>query len=270
MSLDLRKLRYFVALAEHGNFGRAAQQLFIAQPVLSRQIRAFEQELGCTLLNRTTRRVELTAAGHQLHEEAKGILAAVEAGLRRVRDADRGVRRLMVAFAPGLHVSEAIRAFGEHHPEVEIDVVPAHWWEKDLPLRDGRAQVGFLRRPFDDTGLSMVSIGREPRVACLPTSHHLASRQELTLADLEGEPVLDTPTRRRTTSAEEKFELIASGHGIALVPLSVARTYSRPDLTHIPVTDVPAEETCLVAPTTTREPLVLAFLDIATTALRGD
>src|SRR3989442_1432832 len=111
MDLDLRKLRYFVAVAEHRHFGRAAEQLFIAQPVLSRQIRAFEQELQCALLVRTTRSVELTAAGEQLYEDAQGVLAAVAAAVRRVHDVDRAVQRLVVAFSPGLHVSNAIRAF---------------------------------------------------------------------------------------------------------------------------------------------------------------
>src|ERR1700733_3214068 len=110
MDLDLRKLRYFAAVAEHGHFGRAAGQLYIAQPVLSRQIRALEQELGCALLVRTTRSVQLTPAGEQLYEEARGVFAAVDAAVRRVHEIDRGVARLVVAFAPGLPVSEVVRA----------------------------------------------------------------------------------------------------------------------------------------------------------------
>ncbi|MGY2060667.1 LysR family transcriptional regulator, partial [Nocardia gipuzkoensis] len=193
MDLDLRKLRYFAAVAEQRHFGRAAEQLHIAQPVLSRQIRAFEQELDCTLLARTTRSVELTAAGAQLYEEARGILAAVDAAVRRVHDVERGLRRLVIAFSPGLHVSEAIRAFATRHPEVETGVVPARWWEPDAPLRDGRAQIGYLRRPFDESGLRIIPIGREPRVATMPVSHPLASCRELTRADLEGERMLDAP-----------------------------------------------------------------------------
>ncbi|NAS25767.1 LysR family transcriptional regulator [Herbidospora sp. NEAU-GS84] len=267
MDLDLRKLRYFVAVAERRNFGRAAEQLYIAQPVLSRQIRAFEQELGCTLLVRTTRSVELTAAGKQLYEEAQGILAAVATAVRRVHDADRGVQRLTVAFSPGLHVSDVIRAFTSRHPDVETDVVPTRWWEQDAPLRDGRAQVGYLRRPFDDAGLRTISIGHEPRVACMPAAHPLAGRDELTSADVAGERLLDTPTRR-TSSLEEKFELIASGHGIGLVPLSIARSYSRPDLVHLPVTDAPEIETCLAVLADRREKLLRDFLEIATATLR--
>ncbi|GAA2332809.1 LysR family transcriptional regulator [Streptomyces cuspidosporus] len=267
MDLDLRKLRYFVAVAEHRHFGRAADQLYIAQPVLSRQIKALEQELECALLVRTTRRVELTAAGKQLYGEAQGILATVAAAVRRVRDMDQGVQRLVVAFSPGLRVSDAIRAFTERHPDVETDVVPARWWEQDAPLRDGRAQVGYLRRPFNDSGLHTIPIGHEPRVACMPAAHPLAGRRKLTTADLDGERMLDAPTRR-TSSLEEKFELIASGHGIALVPRSVARSYSRPDLVHLPVTDAPEAETYLAVAGDRREKPLRDFLEIATATLR--
>ncbi|MEC3952662.1 LysR substrate-binding domain-containing protein [Nocardia sp. CDC153] len=267
MDLDLRKLRYFAAVAEHRHFGRAAEKLYIAQPVLSRQIKAFEQELECDLFVRTTRTVELTAAGRQLYEESRGILAAIDAALRRVRDADSGVRRLVVAFSPGLRVSEAIREFGARHPEVETDVIPAQWRERDTPLRDGRAQIGYLRKPFDDTGMRSIPVGYEPRVLCMPVTHPLASRPELTVADLEGEQILDF-ANRRTATLEEKFELIASGHGLALVPLSVARAYLRPDVVHVPVGDAPGAETCLVVAADNRDKLVREFLDIAMTTLR--
>jgi DNA-binding transcriptional LysR family regulator len=266
MDLDLRKLRYFAAVAEHRHFGRAAQQLYIAQPVLSRQIRALEQELGCPLLVRTTRSVHLTPAGEQLHEEARGVFATVDAAVRRVHEVDRGVERLIVAFAPGLHVSEAVRAFTDTHPGVEIGLLRLHWWEQDAPLRDGRADVGYLRRPFDGTGLHVVPIGREPKVACLPATHPLAQLRALTSADLDGEPILDAHTRR-TSSVEEKFELIAAGHGIALVPRSVARSYSRPDLVYRPVTDAVPVETCVAVAEDRRERRVLDFVTIAARTL---
>ena len=267
MDLDLRKLRYFAAVAEYRHFGRAAERLYIAQPVLSRQIRAFEQELGCELLIRTTRSVELTSAGQQLYEEARGLTAAVDAALRRVRDADRGVRRLVVAFSPGLHVSDAIRAFTALHPDVAIDLIPLHWWEEDAPLRDGRAQVAYLRQSFDATGLRTIHIGHEHKVACLPVGHPLAGRESLTTADLAGELMLDAHNRR-TSSLDEKFELIASGHGVAMVPLSVVRAYQRPDLVHRTVTDAPPVEICLAVTADNTDKLTQDFLDIATTALR--
>ena len=269
MDLDLRKLRYFAAVAEQRHFGRAAEQLYIAQPVLSRQVRALEHELGCALLVRTTRSVQLTPAGEQLHEEARGVFATVDAAVRRVHEVERGVERLVVAFAPGLRVSEAVRAFTATHPDVDIELLHLHWWEQDAPLRDGRAHVGYLRRPFDDTGLRVLPVGSEAKVACLPATHPLARRRALTRADLDGEPILDAHARR-TSSVEEKFELIAAGHGIALVPRSVAQAYSRRDLVYRPVTDAAPVETCVVVTRDRRERRVLDFVAIAAQTLGGE
>jgi DNA-binding transcriptional LysR family regulator len=265
MDLDLRKLRYFTAVAQHEHFGRAARQLHIAQPVLSRQIRALEQELGCALLVRTTRSVRLTPAGRQLYEDAPGVLAAAQAATRRVHGAARA-DRLVVGFAPGLSVSPAIRAFTRTHPDVEIELLHLNWYEKGEALRDGRADVGFLRHPFDTDGIHTIPVGSEPKVVCLPTTHPLASRRRLTLAALDGETILDFQARR-TATVEEKLELVAVGQGIALLPRSIARSYSRPDLVHRPVTDVPPTEICLAVLEARRDGHVNAFLTTATHTL---
>ena len=243
MDLDLRKLRYFAAVAEHGHFGRAAEQLHIAQPVLSRQIRALERELGCALLERTTRTVQLTTAGRQLYDDAPSVLDAALAATRRVHGAAR-THSLVVGFAPGLSVSAAIRAFAEAYPGVEVRLLRLNWYEQADALRDGRADIGYLRQPFNQDGIRIVQLGTEPKVACLPTTHALASRRRLTTADLDGETVLDAEARR-TATVEEKLELVAAGRGIAMVPRSVARYYSRPDLVHRPVTDAEPYEVCL-------------------------
>lgn len=267
MDLDLRKLRYFAAVADHRHFGRAAEQLFIAQPVLSRQIRALEHELGCALLVRTTRSVQLTAAGEQLHAEARTMFATVDAAIRRVHDIDRGVERLVVAFAPGLHVSPAVSAFTAARPTVEIELLQLPWWDQDAPLRDGRAQVGYLRRPFDDTGLRVVRVGSEPTVACLPKDHRLARRRKVTRADLEGESIHNAQARR-SVSIEEKFELIASGRGIAVLPRNVARAYRRPDLVYPLVADAEPADTCVVTAAGRQDGIVLDFAAVAVERLR--
>lgn len=267
MDLDLRKLRYFVAVAEERHFGRAAARLFIAQPVLSRQIRVLEQELNCALLVRTTRSVQLTPAGQKLLEEAPGVLGAVDTAVRRVHEVERGVERLVVAFAPGLHVSEPLRAYAGSHPGVEIELLRLQWWDQDGPLRDGRADVGYLRRPFQETGLRVIPVGREAKVACLPATHPLAARQALTMADLEAEVILDAHSRR-TSSVEEKFELIAAGQGIAMVPQSVAQSYSRADLVYTPVLDAVPVDTCVVVAEDRQEGRVLDFVSTAVEALR--
>jgi DNA-binding transcriptional LysR family regulator len=194
------------------------------------------------------------------------VFTTVDAVVRRVHEVHRGVERLVVAFAPGLHVSEAVRGFTLTHPDVEIELLHLPWWEQDAPLRDGRADVGYLRRPFDDTGLRAIPVGSDPKVACLPGSHKLARRPSLRLADLEGESIIDG-AKRRVSSVEEKFELVVAGHGIAVVPLSVATSYSRPDLTYRPVIDAVPLETCLVVMADRQDQGVADFLTVAAETL---
>jgi len=246
MDLDLRKLRYFVAVGELEHFGRAAERLFIAQPVRRRQIRALQSELGCQLLQRTTRSVRLTAAGEQLLTDAPGILAAAEGATRRAHEAARGVQRLVVGFGSSLPVSPAVRAYSERHPDVEVSLLHLKWYEQAEAVRDGRADVGLLRLPFDTDGLRCWPIGSEPKVVCLPTDHPLAAHDEVTAAQLADEEVLDARARR-TGTVEEKLELVSAGVGVAVLPESVARYYSRADLVHRPLPDTEPAQICLAA-----------------------
>jgi DNA-binding transcriptional LysR family regulator len=268
MDLDLRKLRYFAAVAELQHFGRAAEQLHIAQPVLSRQIRALEHELGCALFERTTRAIQLTPAGEALREDAPGVLAASTSAMRRVHRAARGTRRLVIGFAPGLSVSAAVRAFEQKNPGIDVDVQRLNWFEQAEALRDGRVDAGYLRRPFDGDGLRCIPVGSEAAVACLPATHPLAPKLSLTEADLSGESVLDTETRR-TTTVEEKFELIAAGRGIAVLPSSVARYYSRPDLVYLPIADAAPYELCVTVVRDRRQQHLREFVSTAVALLSG-
>lgn len=262
MDLDLRKLRYFVAVAEHQHFGRAARQLYVAQPVLSRQIRSLERDLGFDLFERTTRSVTLTRAGDQLLQEARGMLATVDSALRRVQEAQRGLERLIIAFAPGLSVTELVLAFTAANPSLAIELLPLKWWDQDAPLRDGRADVGYLRRPFDETGLRTVAVGTDTEVACMPATHRLARRRSIRLADLAGERLLDEP-RRRAVTVEEKFENIAVGHGIAIIPRSVVTAYSRSDLVYLDIVDADPNETCIAVAKGRRERRIRDFVSLA-------
>src|ERR1700759_1730796 len=122
MDLDLRKLRYFVAVADQLHFGRAADELHIAQPVLSRQIRALEQDLGAALFTRDRHGVVLTDAGRQLLADAGPLLASADAVRRRVPVAARGNRWLVVGFRTGIPLIPAAQAFKARHPDVIVDV----------------------------------------------------------------------------------------------------------------------------------------------------
>jgi DNA-binding transcriptional LysR family regulator len=266
MDLDLRKLRYFSAVAEHQHFGRAAEHLHIAQSVLSRQIRALEHDLGCPLFERTSRKVLLTPAGEQLCEDAPDLLAASISVTRRVHSAARGKRRLVIGFAPGLSVAEAVRAFERTHADIDVEVQRLNWFEQAESLRDGRIDVGYLREPFDGHGLRCISVGSEPVVACLPATHPLASRHSLLEEDLRAENVLDAG-KRRTATIEEKFELVAAGRGIAVLPCSVARYYSRPDLAYVPVTDAAPHGLCVAVAKDRRQQHLREFVTTAVPTL---
>jgi DNA-binding transcriptional LysR family regulator len=255
--LDLRKLRYFVAVAEELNFGRAAEALMIAQPVLSRQIRAFEDELGVQLFVRDTRGTELTDEGRLLYREAEGLLASASAVRRRIAVAARGESVFTVGFMPGLVVTQAVRAFQRTHPDVETQVMRTGWDDQVMVLRDGRADVSYLRQPFDAAGLVTERLFAEPRVVMLPADHELAAAHHVQMTDLVAEHLLQDPAavpewagvaremqrrrgspRTRSRTVEEKLELVAVGKGIAIFPLSTAKFYRRQDVRFVPVTDL--------------------------------
>src|SRR6202035_1258115 len=136
MDLDLRKLRYFVAVADTLHFGRAADELHIAQPVLSRQIRALEHDLGTPLLTRDSHGVALTDAGRQLLTDAGPLLASAHAARRR-----------------GTVAAPAVRMFADRHPDVLVDVQRIEGDDQATMLLDGRIDVGYVRLPIDEAGL---------------------------------------------------------------------------------------------------------------------
>ena len=279
MDLDLRKLRYFVAVADTLHFGRAAEQLHIAQPVLSRQIRALEHDLGAPLFTRDSHGVVLTDAGTQLLTDAGPLLASADAARRRVTGAARGGRRLMVGFRAGIAVTPAVQQFATGHPDVLVDVQRIEADEQAPMLLDGRIDVGYIRLPIDETGLRVTPLYREPRVAVLPTSHPLAGKEELTEADLVGEPLLwhaDTstqPTSRPHPNAgylvrgvDETLEHVAAGRGISFLARSATVFYTHPDVTYVPVPDLAPDEVCLAVATSHLSPVIDDFFTAAQAA----
>jgi DNA-binding transcriptional LysR family regulator len=149
--LDLRKLRYFVAVAEELHFGRAAERLYIAQPVLSRLIRKLEQEVGTDLLVRSSRKVALTPAGEQFLDEARSLLTAADAAWRRMDNIAHGGANLTVGFFIGDDFSAAWRAFSETHPDVAIRLKRIYWHNQTDVLAggevDGCVAKAWLRTP---------------------------------------------------------------------------------------------------------------------------
>ncbi|HTJ27455.1 MAG TPA: LysR substrate-binding domain-containing protein [Candidatus Limnocylindria bacterium] len=286
MEIDLRKLRYFAALAEERNFGRAAERLYIAQPVLSRQIRRLEQELGVTLVDRAARGFALTAAGERLARDGAPLLAASEATLRAVRREAHGPRTLTIGFAAGLAVAPTLRLFAASEPDVTLDVRELPWEEQTEMLLDGRVDAAFLRLPLEGDGLVLVPLLREPRLAVLATDHRLAREPHLTIAQLAGDPVVRhagaTPAWEAFSTVDprpdgsrprpgplvrtftEKLEQIASGRAIAFAPRSAAAAYRHPGVVQIEVTDIPPAEVCVAYRDALRDsPLIAAFVAAA-------
>ncbi|WP_225729513.1 MULTISPECIES: LysR family transcriptional regulator [unclassified Nocardia] len=278
VDVDLRKLRYFVAVAEHLHFGRAAQALYIAQPVLSRQIRALEDELGAQLFVRDRRSTELTAAGVQLLADARPLLASANALRRRVIRASRGADTFTVGFMPGLIVTEPVRALRERHPGLTVELVRTTWDDQVEVIRDGRVDAGFVRMPIDRHGLRVRPLYTEPRVVVLAADHRLAGKESVEIADLADERLSQDPdavpewrdiaTRPRDAapvfrSVEEKLEHVAAGYGIVVLPLSVATFYTRPDIAYVPVRGLAPNQVCLAWAVERRDPLFDEFAELA-------
>ncbi|WP_433662401.1 LysR family transcriptional regulator [Nocardia sp. CA-128927] len=279
MDLDLRKLRYFVAVANRLHFGRAADDLHIAQPVLSRQIRALEHDLGAALLTRDSHGVTLTDAGEQLLADAGPLLASADAARRRVTLAARGGRRLMVGFRAGVAVAPAIQQFADQHPDVVVDVQRIEGDDQATKLLDGRIDIGYVRLPIDETGLRVIPVYTEPRVAVLPTGHRLAGKEQITEADLAGEPLLwdsdpsTQPTRRAHPNAgylvrgvDETLEHVAAGRGISFLARSATVFYSHPNISYVPVSDVAPDQVCLAVAASRTSPVVDDFVAAAQAA----
>ncbi|MCS7476936.1 LysR family transcriptional regulator [Umezawaea endophytica] len=290
--LDLRRLRYFLALAGELNYGRAAEALHIAQPALSRSIATLEQELGVPLFERSRSGTRLAPAGELLQEEARELLRAAAALQRRVRLHERGTRRLSIGFTPGLIVTPVVRHLREKWPELQVDLVRTSWTDQVDSLRDGRIDASFAHRPFDDDGLAVTDLFTEPRLVALPSDHDLAGSARLLLADLAGEVLLQptaavpewpgatTPpvapandgdeTSAYSPSVEVKLELVAAGRGIVIMPASTTRYYHRPDIAYVPVSDLPDTGVSLVVEARRRSDQLRELVEIARTTFAAD
>jgi DNA-binding transcriptional LysR family regulator len=190
--MELRHLRYFVAVAEELHFGRAAERIHIAQPPLSQQIRQLEEEIGVKLFHRTKRRVQLTHAGQIFMEEALQILAHSEKAVRLARRADRGeIGRLVMGFVGSMtykFLPSALRSFRDQFPDVELRLRELTSDQQIKALRDRTIDVGFLRQPIKDDALSVETVLREPLILALAVDHVLVNSEHISLDMLAKEP----------------------------------------------------------------------------------
>lgn len=290
--MELRHLRYFVAVADTCHFGRAASTLHIAQPALSQAIRQLEADLGVTLLVRTTRRANLTPAGELLQREATRILADVDAavdGVRRVAAGELGVLRLgLTGTAAVSHLPDIAGAIHRGLPGLALDIradmlTPA---QCDA-LRDGTIDLGVLRPPTTGEGIVTQTIAVEPLRLALPQDHRLVAYREISMSDLRSETfvVFDKPDSAvnraiRRSCANAGFapgkvhmapdvpvihSLVAAGLGIALVPGGASATETA-GVTFRDVADAVHVELALAWRADDASPLVTAVTSVLETA----
>lgn len=271
--MELRHLRYYVAVAEECHFGRAAARLHIAQPPLSQQIKQLEAELGIQLLVRSTRRVELTPAGERYLTRARELLAAVdEAGVeaRRVASGDVGVVKIGFTGTATYELLPILsKALRSELPGVELDLRGEMLTPSQTEaLMEGRIDIGLLRPPVGDVDIVTRVLRQEPLIAALPDGHRLAATSHVAIADLRDETLVGYPSAHRSvihdavqeacraagfspkpTEVAETSTLVsfvAAGLGVALVPRSVQHLHIT-GATYRPLTGTPPTVALAVA-----------------------
>jgi DNA-binding transcriptional LysR family regulator len=285
--LDLRLVEYFVTVAEELHFARAAERLHIAQPSLSQQIRRLEQQLGVVLLDRSSRRVELTPAGEVLLRDGRKLLAAARRTAQAVRSA--ATPALTVGFYGSAAIAllpDTLRTFGERHPSFAVSVREVALGSLDDVL-NGVVDVAFTRLSPGQSELEIEVMFSEPRVVALPSAHPLAQRSSLAFADLREEAFItnavdqadgDRPPRwlseqrrhrlpgrvaARATGVPEILTLVAAARGVCLVPSTVARHYPRDDVVYTPIVDADPAVVSLAWRPGGLSAAVSAFIDAA-------
>jgi DNA-binding transcriptional LysR family regulator len=259
--VELRHLRYFLAVAEERSFSRAAERLRIAQPPLSQQIRRLEKDLGFPVFERTPKGVRLTPAGEALLDGARAVLAAADDARRSAEAASRGLAgRLTLAFmnsAAYQVLPTLLKAFRQAHPGIAVDAREMTIADQMDALVDGRIDAGILRPPVDDARLAAIELAEEPFVVALPSHHGLSAKPRIALTDLEGEALVGYP-RGHAAGFRERIDaalraagisprvvqegthvhtlcgMVAGGVGAAIVPAS-ARRLAMHDVAFVPL-----------------------------------
>ena len=242
--MNLRDLKYLLALADHKHFGRAAAASFVSQPTLSTQIRKLEEELGVSLVERAPRRVMLTPIGRDIAERARRVIAEVDQMAevaRRSQDPEAGTVRLGLfpTLAPYLlpHVLPGLR---QRFPRLELLLVEEKTDQILTRLRDGRLDAGILALPLHDEQLHVEPLFDEPFLLAVPRGHAMAGQKSLALGQLDDQHLLlleeghclrdqaldvcrlsgaDERDGFRATSLETLRQMVASGVGITLLPV---------------------------------------------------
>jgi DNA-binding transcriptional LysR family regulator len=286
--MELRQLQYFLALSEELHFNRAAKRLHISQPPLSRQIRQLEEELGVDLLYRTTRKVELTDAGHTFANEARHILAQVVHASGLTVQANRGIAGQLVAgYTPARAniVARTVRAFAKRYPNVRVSLHDMLRQNMEL-IRDGRIDVGFVALPVNGAGLVIETILRERFVVAMAKNHPLARRKKISILEVAREPSLLFPRYLNPAGYDTivglcrkyglpmnivlevenihmRIELVRAGFGICVIRSSTAQSVRGENVVFRPLQNSPIVELGLAYNAENRSRALPLFTDTA-------
>jgi len=227
--MDVRSLRYFVAVGECGSFSRGAEAVSVVQSAVSHRIRNLEDEVGTPLFNRVGRAVSLTDAGKVLLGDARDILRSIETAKDRVRHIRDGeVGRIRIGFQGAACrrqiVSESLIEFRTRYPKVELELSPMTGISMQAALKDGAIDGGFFYRE-GNPALDYRSLYIDDWVLAMPSSHHLVSMEELQLKDLRGEKFIVLPRRVAPVLYDR---ILAACHAGGLTPEIVQEAFEEP------------------------------------------
>lgn len=288
--MELRHLRYFVVLAQELHFGRAAERLGIAQPPLSQQIKALEQEIGVTLFLRTRRRVELTAAGMVFLGEAQKSLLQVEQAVRAAQRAARGeIGQLEVGFVSSAvyaRVPSIFNLMRTRYPDVSLVLQELTSEEQVEAMKAHKLDVGLIRPPVVEAeSLAMRVIWREPFVVVLPKAHRLAGQKKIAVEELSEELFILVPRRfgpgfydqligmcaragfspkvvQEARSAQTIVNLVAGGMGVSILPASL-ESFKRTGVVYKPLKPpAPTTDLAVIWRPDNESPALCSFLEI--------
>ncbi|TPB75357.1 LysR family transcriptional regulator [Burkholderia pseudomallei] len=264
--IDLRRLRYFIVVAEELHFGKAAQRLHLAQPPLTRHISALEGELGLRLFDRSTRSVKLTAEGELFLPHARDVLDAVHrAEIASQRAALGKEGKVALGYTSSVPLCDAfgtlIRNFARSFPDIELSLVEASSAQQGRSIKEGLLDIGIgWKNSFEDyEGCRVKTIAAEPLVVAVSQERALASEASLAVEQLADETVVLFPPGYGSTLDRKAFDLcatagstprrgpgasqmttmialVAAGRGVAIVPEAVS-TLRKPGVAYVPLTD---------------------------------
>ncbi|MFE0105785.1 LysR family transcriptional regulator [Streptomyces sp. NPDC059009] len=272
--MERHELETFLTLAEELHFGRTAERLLLSQARVSQTVKKLERKIGAPLFERTSRVVRMSPLGRQLYEDVAPLHAQMEQALARAKDAARGVEgELKVGFlgsGAGSLTAAVLATFKERCPRCEVRMRETQFQDPLGALRGGEVDVLFTCLPVAEPDLTVGPVViNEPRVLAMPLGHPLAGRTSISLEELAGETFFGvvnsapaywwdfhvpsrTPSGREihrgqaVSTFQELMTLIATGQGISPVIASVETYYSRPDVTFVPIHDIPKADVALI------------------------